>query len=102
MIEVTDINGRKHLLNPDGIVRVSEAATSCQWHGIRSHIVTMHGATIECQQSTQEVKKLLMELELRRLASNDVVHHPIDREHPEVLPGTGTSWNPIPQPETSP
>lgn len=31
-----------------------------------------------------------------------VLHHPIGREHPEALPGTGTSWNPIPQPETSP
>ncbi|WP_338499930.1 hypothetical protein [Delftia tsuruhatensis] len=70
MIEVTDINGRRHLLNPDGIVRVSEASTSCQWHGIRSHIVTMPGATIECQQSVQEVQKLLQALEQSRLGAN--------------------------------
>lgn len=70
MIEVTDSNGRKHLLNPDGIVRVSEAATSSQWHGIRSHIVTMHGEAIECQQSVQEVRKLLRTLELSRLGAD--------------------------------
>lgn len=70
MIEVTDINGRRHLLNPDGIVRVSEAATSSQWHGIRSYIETMHGRTIECQQSVQEVRKLLQSLELSRLSAD--------------------------------
>lgn len=70
MIEVIDSNGRKHLLNPDGIVRVSEAGTSCQWHGIRSYIVTMHGLTIECQQSVQEVQKLLRALELSRLGAD--------------------------------
>nr|WP_180317981.1 hypothetical protein [Delftia acidovorans] len=67
MIEVTDRNGSKHLLNPDGIVRVSEAGASCQWHGIRSYIETMRGTTIECQQSVQEVRKLLQALELSRL-----------------------------------
>lgn len=70
MIEVTDSNGRKHLLNPDGIVSVSEAGASSQWHGIRSHIVTMHGATIECQQSVQEVQKLLRALDLSRLGAD--------------------------------
>ena len=69
MIEVTDSNGRKHLLNPDAIVRVSEAETSSQWHGIRSYIETMHGRTIECQQSVQEVRKLLQSLELSRLSA---------------------------------
>jgi len=70
MIEVTDRNGLKHLLNPDGIVRVSEAGASSQWHGIRSYIETMHGATIECQQSVQEVRKLLQTLELSRLGAD--------------------------------
>lgn len=70
MIEVTDSNGRKHLLNPDGIVRVSEAETSGQWHGIRSYIETMHGRIIECQQSVQEVRKLLQSLELSRLSAD--------------------------------
>lgn len=67
MIEVTDRNGRRHLVNPDGIVRVSEAAASSQWHGTRSFIETMHGSTIECQQSVQEVSRLLQALELSRL-----------------------------------
>ena len=70
MIEVTDCNGHRHLLNPDGIVRVSEAGTSSQWHGIRSYIVTMHGKTIECQQSVQEVQKLLQALEQSRLGAD--------------------------------
>ena len=70
MIEVTDSNGRKHLLSPDAIVRVSEAETSSQWHGIRSYIETMHGRTIECQQSVQEVRKLLQSLELSRLSAD--------------------------------
>lgn len=36
MIEVTDHNGQKHLLNPDGIVRVSEAGASMPvaWHPV--------------------------------------------------------------------
>ena len=67
MIEVTDRNGRIHLLNPDGIVRVEEAGASSQWHGIRCHIKTSDGAVIECQQSIQQVRKLLQSLELSRL-----------------------------------
>ncbi len=67
MIEVTCSNGRKHLLNPEGIVSVSEASTSSQWHGIRSYIVTMHGKTIECQQSVHELQALLQCLDLSRL-----------------------------------
>ena len=70
MIEVIDGNGRKHLLNPEGIVRVSEAATSSQWHGIRSHIVMMHGATIECRNSVHELQALLQCLDLSRFGSN--------------------------------
>ena len=70
MIEVTDRNGRRHLLNPDGIVRVSEAGASSQWHGTRSFIETMHGSTIECQQSVQEVQKLLQALEQSRLGAD--------------------------------
>lgn len=66
MIEVTDRNGMAHMLNPDGIVRVSEAGASSQWHGVRSFIETMHGTTIECQQSVQEVRKLLQARELSR------------------------------------
>ena len=69
MIEVIDSNGRKHLLNPDGIIRVSEAGASCQWHGIRSHIVMMHGATIECRNSVHELQALLQCLNLSPLGS---------------------------------
>lgn len=71
MIEVTDNNGRLHLLNPDGIVRVEEAGASSQWHGIRCHIKTSDGAIIECQQSIQDVRKLLQALELSRLGVGD-------------------------------
>lgn len=67
MIEVTDRNGRVHLLNPDGIVRVEEAGASSQWHGIRSHIKTTDGAVIECQQTIQELRSRLQELEVARL-----------------------------------
>ncbi|WP_043791212.1 hypothetical protein [uncultured Delftia sp.] len=70
MIEVTDRNGRRHLLNPDGIVSVSEAGASSQWHGTRSYIETMRGTTIECQQSVQEVQKLLQALEPFRLGAD--------------------------------
>ncbi|QIL72311.1 hypothetical protein G7048_19305 [Diaphorobacter sp. HDW4B] len=67
MIEVIDNTGVRHLLNADGIVRVSEAGTSSQWHGIRSWITMMDGKTIDCQQNVQEVKKLLLDDEVRRL-----------------------------------
>ena len=33
-------------------------------------IETMHGATIECRQSVQEVRKLLQSLELSRLGAD--------------------------------
>ncbi|WP_034388265.1 hypothetical protein [Comamonas composti] len=67
MIEVTGRNGRAHLLSPDGIIRIEEAGVSSQWHGIRCYIKTFDGAIIECQQSVQEVQKLLQSLELSRL-----------------------------------
>ncbi len=67
MIEVTDRNGRTHLLNPDGIVRVEEAGASSQWHGFRCHIKTTDGAIIECQQTIQEVRGRLQELDVARL-----------------------------------
>lgn len=62
MIEVTDRNGLTHLLHPDGIVRVSEAGPSSQWHGVRSYIETTLGTTIDCQQSVQEVRSRLQAL----------------------------------------
>lgn len=62
MIEVTDRNGMTHLLHPDGILRVSEAGASSQWHGIRSYIETTLGTTIDCQQSLQEVHSRLKAL----------------------------------------
>lgn len=70
MIEVTDRNGRAHLLNPNGIIRIEEAGASSQWHGIRSHIKTTDGAIIESQQTLQEVRSLLLALEESRINSN--------------------------------
>lgn len=61
MIEVTDSNGRAHLLNPDYIVRIEEAGASSQWHGIRCHIKTFDGAVIGCQQSVSDVRKLIQQ-----------------------------------------
>lgn len=63
MIEVTDSNGRTHLLNPDYIVRIEEAGASSQWHGIRCHIKTSDSAVIGCQQSVADVRKLIQQSE---------------------------------------
>jgi hypothetical protein len=67
MIEVTDRNGRTHLLNLDGIIRVEESGASSQWHGVRCHIKTTDGAIIECQQTIQELRSRMQALELSRL-----------------------------------
>ena len=59
MIELTDINGRKHALHPDAIARVIEAGTSSQWHGINCYIKTFDGDTIEARETVFEVMGLI-------------------------------------------
>lgn len=59
MIKVTDSQGYQHLVNPSQIVRVSEAGTSSQYHGARSHIKLTDGVHIDCQQSVTQVQALL-------------------------------------------
>ena len=59
MIQLTDINGRKHALHPDAIARVIEAGASSQWHGINCYIRTFDGQTIEARETVFEVMGLI-------------------------------------------
>ncbi len=66
MIEVTDINGRKHYLKAETIMRITEADTSSRWHGIRSIVKTTDGCIIE---AAEEAVVLSSRVEAELLAS---------------------------------
>lgn len=55
MIEITDINGRRHFLAPSAIAIVSEAGTSGKWHGINSYVRTFDGRVIEANEGPEEI-----------------------------------------------
>ncbi|AVS75644.1 hypothetical protein [Paracidovorax cattleyae] len=55
MIRVIDVKGRAHLINEAQIVRITEADTSSQWHGIRAFIKMQDGATIEVWDTVSEI-----------------------------------------------
>lgn len=47
MIKITDYRGRTHYLHPDAIAKLSEAAVSSQWHGIRCVVTCFDKTVIE-------------------------------------------------------
>ncbi|WP_430317170.1 hypothetical protein [Pseudomonas sp. p1(2021b)] len=59
MIELTDINRRKHYLAPAGIARVQEAGTSSQWHGICAIVRTFDGQVLEVRERAADIAQQL-------------------------------------------
>lgn len=57
MIEVSDINGRRHLLSVQDIARIIEASASSQWHGIRAIVRTADGAVIEVRDDFDDLRR---------------------------------------------
>lgn len=53
MIQITDMNGRRHYLHPDAIARVTQAGPN--WHRIGAYVRTFDGKTIEAQESAEEI-----------------------------------------------
>lgn len=53
MIQITDMNGRRHYLHPDAIARVAQAGPN--WHKIGAYVKTFDGRTIEAQESAEEI-----------------------------------------------
>lgn len=47
MVEIHDLNGRKHLLNKSTILSIQEAGDSSKWHGINTIVHLSDGRTIE-------------------------------------------------------
>ncbi len=61
MIRVTDINGCEFYLAATNIASINVAATSSQWHGVRSIVSLFDGGLIECQQEARHVARLIAE-----------------------------------------
>ena len=59
MIQLTDINGRTHAIQPDAIARLVESGTSGKWHGANCYVKTFDGDTIEARESVSEVMGML-------------------------------------------
>ena len=55
MIKVTTPNNTVHYLASNAIARISEAAPSSQWHGIRAIVYTFDGRVIECSENASEI-----------------------------------------------
>lgn len=55
MILITDINGRRHMLNRGAIARISEPGDSSAWHGVRAYVSLFDGTTIESRDSVVEI-----------------------------------------------
>ena len=53
MIQITDMNGKRHYLHPDAIARVTQAGPN--WHRIGAYVRTFDGKTIEAQESAEEI-----------------------------------------------
>lgn len=59
MIEILRYDGRKELVSPAAIARVTEACASSQYHGIKSLVKLFDGQIIESCNTTQEIGDLL-------------------------------------------
>ncbi len=48
-----------HLVAIDNIARITEAGTSCQWHGIRSYVRLFDGDTLECSETVDHIHRMM-------------------------------------------
>lgn len=55
MILITDINGRRHMLNRSAIARISEPGDCAAWHGVRAYVALFDGTIIESRDSVVEI-----------------------------------------------
>lgn len=53
MIQITDMDGRRHYLHPHAIARVTQSGPN--WHRIGAYVRTFDGKTIEAQESAEEI-----------------------------------------------
>lgn len=49
MIQITDRDGRIHLLAPEAIARITETGVSAKWHGTQCYVKTFDGKTIDAR-----------------------------------------------------
>ena len=61
MITLTDSNGLKRNLATAAIVRVDEACTSSQWHGICAIVRMFDGQVLEVKQRADDIVRLIAE-----------------------------------------
>lgn len=59
MIQLTDINGRKHVIHPDAISRLVEPGARGKWHGANCYVRTFDGDTIAVRESVLTVMGLI-------------------------------------------
>ena len=59
MIQLTDINGRVHVIHPDAIARLVEPGSSGKGRGINCYVRTFDGDTIEVRENVFEVMQML-------------------------------------------
>lgn len=61
-LSVVEGEGRWHTeyVSPQNIARVTEAGVSSQWHGIRSFVRTFDGAVLECAETAQQVRNMVV------------------------------------------
>lgn len=59
MIKLYNFNGTHHFVAATAIARVSETGASSAWHGIRSLVYLFDGKVIECNQTADEVRRLI-------------------------------------------
>ena len=59
MIQLTDINGKKHAIHPDTIARLVESGSSVKWHEINYYVRTLDGDMIEVKESVSEIMRML-------------------------------------------
>ena len=55
MIRIDDSSGKAHYVAVGSIAHFQEAATSSQWHGIRSIVRLVDGTIIEAQDSCERI-----------------------------------------------
>ena len=53
-------SGTVQYVAPSAIARVVEAGESSQWHGIRSFVKTVDGATLECSETAHEINAAII------------------------------------------
>lgn len=49
-----------HYVAPANIARITEAGASSQWHGIRSYVRTFDGETLECNETADMIRNMLI------------------------------------------